>query len=137
MAIHNVFAHDIEGEDLESRMSIAIKKEQMVRKQGEEYNDEVKRRRSMVNIKDFVKTLKQNNTLQDDESEASTYRRQSWDDSDLEMTIEKLEQESPKGTSPEPRSKESLEEEKISDNEVKTIEVVKGNKLCKYLISKL
>mmetsp|Transcript_29834 Transcript_29834/g.29395 ORF Transcript_29834/g.29395 Transcript_29834/m.29395 type:complete len:175 (-) Transcript_29834:181-705(-) len=129
MAIHNVFAHDIEGDDLGSRMSIAIKKEQTVRKQGEEYSDEVKRRRSMVNLKEFAQNLKQNDTLQDVESKASTSRLQSREDSELEMTVEQLDMESPKVAAPNQKIKVRNEEEKISDSEVNTIEVPKQSQL--------
>ena len=63
MEIHNVFAHDIEGDDLASRMSIAIKKEQIISKQGDfEFQEEVKRRQSVVNLKEFVKDLKENSS---------------------------------------------------------------------------
>ena len=69
MEIHNVFAYDIVGEDLASRMSIAIKKEQIISKQGLELKDEIVRRQSMINIKDFVKDLKQKSSVQDQDQE--------------------------------------------------------------------
>mmetsp|Transcript_13779 Transcript_13779/g.12216 ORF Transcript_13779/g.12216 Transcript_13779/m.12216 type:complete len:183 (-) Transcript_13779:143-691(-) len=62
MESNNVFAHDIESQDFGSRMSIAIKKEQMISKHEIDFEikDEVVRRQSMVNIKGFVKDLKEN-----------------------------------------------------------------------------
>jgi len=69
MEIHNVFAHDIDGEDLASRLSIAIKKEQIISKQGLGLEDQIVRRQSMVNIKGFVKELQQNVSAQAEENE--------------------------------------------------------------------
>ena len=69
MEIHNVFAHDIDGEDLASRLSIAIKKEQIISKQGLGLEDQIGRRQSMVNIKGFVKELQQNFSVQTEENE--------------------------------------------------------------------
>lgn len=111
MSIHNVFAHDIEGEDLGSRMSIAIKKEQMVRKKGEEFNDIVKSRRSMVNFKDFVNSIQPNHTVQDADSD-DTGRRESRDDSELDFKIEKLSGEEKANPNISP------EEEKIAEAEI-------------------
>ena len=69
MEIHNVFAHDIDGEDLASRLSIAIKKEQIISKQGLGLEDQIGRRQSMVTIKGFVKELQQNFSVQTEENE--------------------------------------------------------------------
>lgn len=106
MSVHNVFAHDITGDDLGSRMSIAIKKEQMVKKQGQEFDDDVKRRKSMVNIKRFVKDLKEGSFVQKQED---TGRRESQDDSGLELKIDQLEDET------EVKKSESADQAKEKD----------------------
>jgi hypothetical protein len=58
MEIHNIFAHDIEETDFASRMSIAHKKQQALINQGFEYSEEISRRQSVMNIKDFIDDIR-------------------------------------------------------------------------------
>ena len=58
MEIHNIFAHDIEENDFASRMSIAHKKQQALIKEGLEYSEEISRRQSVMNIKDFIDDIR-------------------------------------------------------------------------------
>ena len=60
MEIHNVFAYDITADDYASRMSVAVKKEQVISNEGSDFWDEVMRRGSLVNIKEFVAEVKNN-----------------------------------------------------------------------------
>lgn len=60
MEIHNVFAYDITADDYASRMSVAVKKEQVISSEGFDFTQEVMRRGSMVNIKEFVAEVKNN-----------------------------------------------------------------------------
>ena len=88
MEIHNVFAYDIVGEDMASRMSIAMKKEQIISKQGLELKDEIVRRQSMINIKDFVKDLKQKSSVQDQDQETElTFSAQPLDSLIIEKDV--------------------------------------------------
>lgn len=64
MEIHNIFAHDIEVNDFASRMSIAHKKQQMLIKEGFEYSEEITRRQSVMNIKDFIDDIRKQEFLE-------------------------------------------------------------------------
>lgn len=59
MEIHNVFAYDIDTTDYASRVSIALKKQQVLADEGFAYQDDVCRRQSMVNIKEFIQDIRQ------------------------------------------------------------------------------
>ena len=59
MEIHNVFAYDIDTTDYASRVSIALKRQQVLADEGFAYQEDVCRRQSMVNIKEFIQDIRQ------------------------------------------------------------------------------
>jgi len=81
MEIHNVFAYDIEATDYASRMSIALKKNQVLVEEGFEYSDMISHRQSVVNIKEFVDDLKKEtneNRAINNEGDDDSNSRRSW-----------------------------------------------------------
>lgn len=117
MEVHNIFAHDIHGEDLASQMSITIKKEQMASNQGFELKDEIVRRQSMVNIKDFIKGLKEDISVQYQEHEHS----ESLDQETKSMSREQLIADIMSGKEEQPSedSKEDKETDIINEQSLK------------------
>jgi hypothetical protein len=99
MEIHNVFAHDITADDYASRMSVAIKKEQVISNEGSDFSGDVLRRGSMVNIKEFIAEVKINHIKDlsyDDGEERNESDTDNTQDDDGEENTETQEQDLPK-----------------------------------------
>jgi hypothetical protein len=99
MEIHNVFAHDITADDYASRMSVAIKKEQVISNEGSDFSVDVLRRGSMVNIKEFIAEVKINHIKElssNDGEECNESDTDNTQDDDREGNTETQEQNLPK-----------------------------------------
>lgn len=64
MEIHNIFAYDLDSNDYATRMSIAYKQQQVLEKEGFGYSDDVCRRQSVVNLKGFIRDIKEEESHQ-------------------------------------------------------------------------
>lgn len=132
MEIHNVFAYDIDATDYASRMSIAYKKQQVATSEGMGYSEEVARRQSMVNIKDFIKDIREQeyadrkiteDTIETNESKEANKRSTGKTDfgkyilSSLDIDLEDEDEDEESVVVEEHKVKEILEESDSDEEE--------------------
>lgn len=90
MEIHNVFAYDLTANDYATRMSIAHKQQQVIEKEGFGYTEDIYRRQSVVNLKEFIQEIKDEHHTQRNETEEEKQPEQ-------ELSIQKSENEDIEG----------------------------------------